>query len=137
MEFDWKNVLSSRSPDQILCLWGKAFWTKDQSIMLQRSIKKSIDSSSHTVKIGVVLSRDDYIQRHSYEGLFFQQRFQSVYSDQGETVEGMIRIQAEKLQIDDFLKHTDLRSEEHTSELQSRGQLVCRLLLDKKKPGMT
>src|SRR5215510_12293871 len=27
----------------------------------------------------------------------------------------------------------DNRSEEHTSELQSRGQLVCRLLLEKKK----
>src|SRR2546421_7626579 len=27
-----------------------------------------------------------------------------------------------------------LRSEEHTSELQSRSDLVCRLLLDKKKP---
>src|SRR5690625_6224954 len=27
---------------------------------------------------------------------------------------------------------TDTRSEEHTSELQSRGQLVCRLLLEKK-----
>src|SRR5690625_6663410 len=26
-----------------------------------------------------------------------------------------------------------IRSEEHTSELQSRGQLVCRLLLEKKK----
>src|SRR5690625_5637470 len=26
-----------------------------------------------------------------------------------------------------------IRSEEHTSELQSRGHLVCRLLLDKKK----
>src|SRR5690625_6528462 len=26
-----------------------------------------------------------------------------------------------------------LRSEEHTSELQSRGQLVCRLLLEQKK----
>src|SRR5690625_5726223 len=26
----------------------------------------------------------------------------------------------------------DRRSEEHTSELQSRGQLVCRLLLEKK-----
>src|SRR5690625_6807929 len=26
-----------------------------------------------------------------------------------------------------------LRSEEHTSELQSRGQLVCRLLLEKKR----
>src|SRR5207253_9002555 len=29
--------------------------------------------------------------------------------------------------------HTFVRSEEHTSELQSRGHLVCRLLLEKKK----
>src|SRR5690606_40296804 len=29
---------------------------------------------------------------------------------------------------------TNLRSEEHTSELQSRENLVCRLLLEKKKP---
>src|SRR5690625_5220009 len=29
---------------------------------------------------------------------------------------------------------TGQRSEEHTSELQSRGHLVCRLLLEKKKP---
>src|SRR5690625_6711871 len=28
---------------------------------------------------------------------------------------------------------TVIRSEEHTSELQSRGHLVCRLLLEKKK----
>src|SRR5215510_15579428 len=28
---------------------------------------------------------------------------------------------------------TAIRSEEHTSELQSRGHLVCRLLLEKKK----
>src|SRR5437870_9265715 len=28
---------------------------------------------------------------------------------------------------------TTFRSEEHTSELQSRGHLVCRLLLEKKK----
>src|SRR5690625_6076406 len=28
---------------------------------------------------------------------------------------------------------TKVRSEEHTSELQSRGHLVCRLLLEKKK----
>src|SRR5207253_8185550 len=28
---------------------------------------------------------------------------------------------------------TEVRSEEHTSELQSRGHLVCRLLLEKKK----
>src|SRR5439155_3973487 len=30
-------------------------------------------------------------------------------------------------------KLADARSEEHTSELQSRGHLVCRLLLEKKK----
>src|SRR5690625_6601211 len=30
-------------------------------------------------------------------------------------------------------KMAELRSEEHTSELQSRGHLVCRLLLEKKK----
>src|SRR5690625_7063394 len=29
--------------------------------------------------------------------------------------------------------HESLRSEEHTSELQSRGHLVCRLLLENKK----
>src|SRR2546430_5375178 len=30
--------------------------------------------------------------------------------------------------------HLGLRSEEHTSELQSQSNLVCRLLLEKKKP---
>src|SRR5437660_2106832 len=30
-------------------------------------------------------------------------------------------------------QYRDGRSEEHTSELQSRGHLVCRLLLEKKK----
>src|SRR5690606_41232796 len=32
-----------------------------------------------------------------------------------------------------FIGGTNLRSEEHTSELQSRENLVCRLLLEKKK----
>src|SRR2546430_8281998 len=30
-------------------------------------------------------------------------------------------------------EHDDVRSEEHTSELQSQSNLVCRLLLEKKK----
>src|SRR5437870_9734205 len=33
----------------------------------------------------------------------------------------------------DHRAHARRRSEEHTSELQSRGHLVCRLLLEKKK----
>src|SRR5690625_6784967 len=39
-------------------------------------------------------------------------------------------------EMDDFVQiksYKRTRSEEHTSELQSRGHLVCRLLLEKKK----
>src|SRR5439155_26763783 len=35
---------------------------------------------------------------------------------------------------EDPIFNASLRSEEHTSELQSRGHLVCRLLLEKKQP---
>src|SRR2546430_6299316 len=35
------------------------------------------------------------------------------------------------------LDHSTLRSEEHTSELQSQSNLVCRLLLEKKKKTTT
>src|SRR5258708_17496715 len=34
-------------------------------------------------------------------------------------------------------QHGQVRSEEHTSELQSPDHLVCRLLLEKKKPPLT
>src|SRR5690625_6814468 len=40
------------------------------------------------------------------------------------------------LQIGESTAHL-IRSEEHTSELQSRGHLVCRLLLEKKKKKQT
>src|SRR5258707_13816316 len=36
-------------------------------------------------------------------------------------------------QIDHLMVELGIRSEEHTSELQSRQYLVCRLLLEKKK----
>src|SRR5439155_25348166 len=46
-------------------------------------------------------------------------------------------IQAPEKDRDELLRtllcSPGLRSEEHTSELQSRGHLVCRLLLEKKK----
>src|SRR2546425_7827549 len=38
-----------------------------------------------------------------------------------------------RLQLDRSGRGIDLRSEEHTSELQSLAYLVCRLLLEKKK----
>src|SRR3712207_7256302 len=42
--------------------------------------------------------------------------------------------QADKIQISRGPNIRPLRSEEHTSELQSRQYLVCRLLLEKKNP---
>src|SRR5207249_11516618 len=36
--------------------------------------------------------------------------------------------------MDEAIVHCTKRSEEHTSELQSRFELVCRLLLEKKNP---
>src|SRR5690625_5517867 len=45
------------------------------------------------------------------------------------TIDSRLQRHAEKAVQD---KITEFRSEEHTSELQSRGHLVCRLLLEKK-----
>src|SRR2546429_6052971 len=40
----------------------------------------------------------------------------------------------DRCQLEQRLRELQARSEEHTSELQSRLHLVCRLLLEKKKP---
>src|SRR5699024_12564071 len=60
-----------------------------------------------------------------------------VFVDIGVKEDGLVHIS--KL-ANRFVKHPmdvvsvgDIRSEEHTSELQSRFELVCRLLLEKKK----
>src|SRR3712207_6889358 len=50
--------------------------------------------------------------------------------EQGNIIEGHGRYLA-SIQLG--LEEVDCRSEEHTSELQSRQYLVCRLLLEKKK----
>src|SRR5437660_7267105 len=43
------------------------------------------------------------------------------------------RSAANRVHVPPLLLAEAARSEEHTSELQSRGQLVCRLLLEKKE----
>src|SRR3712207_8379318 len=54
---------------------------------------------------------------------------------QAEIIMGLLRqlFLAEAVQNVKFLGKDRRRSEEHTSELQSRQYLVCRLLLEKKK----
>src|SRR5437660_6739189 len=52
--------------------------------------------------------------------------------DWGEAARNRPMTIGDKLWVDKDSR-AELRSEEHTSELQSRGHLVCRLLLEKKK----
>src|SRR5260370_19742926 len=63
--------------------------------------------------------------------------FRSVHPDAEELVHGRARQlrAAQRVGIVDLAEAVpaDLRSEEHTSELQSHLNLVCRLLLEKKK----
>src|SRR2546421_2018177 len=45
----------------------------------------------------------------------------------------LLLVVLDEAQLVEFEKTKVIRSEEHTSELQSRSDLVCRLLLEKKK----
>src|SRR5690625_5585989 len=51
--------------------------------------------------------------------------------DQSEEIGGFNYTFRQPSGINDRPNHFDVRSEEHTSELQSRSHLVCRLLLEK------
>src|SRR3712207_7092166 len=61
--------------------------------------------------------------------------------DAGDPVEQAVRYDAERADelcfLDITASHEGRRSEEHTSELQSRQYLVCRLLLEKKTTDIT
>src|SRR5690554_7278965 len=57
----------------------------------------------------------------------------ALYSFSFEQNPNWSRMFATQPEIKAYLRHCAERSEEHTSELQSRPHLVCRLLLEKKK----
>src|SRR5690625_681904 len=74
--------------------------------------RKPAENLANYMKKGNLIGVDGRLQSRSYEG------------QDGKTVY-VTEVVADSVQF--------LRSEEHTSELQSRGHLVCRLLLEKKK----
>src|SRR2546422_4172674 len=53
--------------------------------------------------------------------------------DENDRANHGVRDTEEQRRDDEIAPTIDMRSEEHTSELQSRLHLVCRLLLEKKK----
>src|SRR5437016_11210896 len=58
------------------------------------------------------------------DALFMRNTLRDIFAGAGFAVAG---------EADDGVQAVNLRSEEHTSELQSLTNLVCRLLLEKKK----
>src|SRR5688572_31783692 len=50
-----------------------------------------------------------------------------------ETIVGRVSAEKGEVYLDELGLDANARSEEHTSELQSQSNLVCRLLLEKKK----
>src|SRR3712207_7554100 len=76
------------------------------------------------------LFRSPTALRESLQGIFpsDRSRIASLASRRGS-----FPLARHRLGCGTLVRHTNLRSEEHTSELQSRQYLVCRLLLEKKK----
>src|SRR5690625_5280110 len=92
--------------------YGKIKDIPELVLVLEEEIASVLDSKKAEAKEKVILDYDEvYLQTSQY----------------GVSDETKARV---KQQYDAFL--SELRSEEHTSELQSRGHLVCRLLLEKK-----
>src|SRR5690625_5337293 len=70
------------------------------------------------------------VEKESVEILFNSSRVRANFNSESITIEKIEK------SIEDLgypVIRSKVRSEEHTSELQSRGHLVCRLLLEKKK----
>src|SRR2546427_4528670 len=62
---------------------------------------------------------------------FFGSRYERATPAEREYMRAMAGLS----EVDAPVSTADVRSEEHTSELQSQSNLVCRLLLEKKKKG--
>src|SRR5690625_1906674 len=84
--------------------------------------------AAHTVASRIAQELDSALG----EKVGYQVRFTDQSSEQTLVKVMTDGILLAEIQNDRFLNRYD-RSEEHTSELQSRGHLVCRLLLEKKK----
>src|SRR5690625_5501544 len=85
--------------------------------------------------------KEQKVEHNEEKGEFFDPQptvqsghsVQSVIQAVDETMETIESLPGFQTLIDDLLDKRERRSEEHTSELQSRGHIVCRLLLEKKK----
>src|SRR5439155_2443895 len=99
----------------------------------ERDESRAVDDDEELVA-RLARAREDGALRHLHD--------RRDVGDRAELAQAAILEEGHALEVPDLLvaggaerpEHLpDERSEEHTSELQSRGHLVCRLLLEKKK----
>src|SRR3989449_10785487 len=78
---------------------------------------------------------DEALRRSEQDLLVFKEHEGRVFLNEEarQALENYSRLQAELAKLAQVKREASNRSEEHTSELQSRLHLVCRLLLEKKK----
>src|SRR5206468_9760726 len=95
----------------------------------RRHTRSDRDWSSDVCSSDLKSSRSD-----AGNGKTAERAYSSIVVDGPERAASRAMLHAVGFSADDFRKS---RSEEHTSELQSRSDLVCRLLLEKKKKKKT
>src|SRR5690625_5761515 len=76
------------------------------------------------------IAHTDELTPEDFQGLGWQLLYYAEYTG---AVHQPMNWETYMQYVNDTPIYNEDRSEEHTSELQSRGHLVCRLLLDKKK----
>src|SRR5439155_4660423 len=79
--------------------------------------------------MGKLPNRSESQLRHRHRK---QQRSDARQTDSRPQLESTPAFASRAVRYLNIVKIRSMRSEEHTSELQSRGHLVCRLLLEKK-----
>src|SRR3712207_7367313 len=93
----------------------------------------SEESIGALVGAGVDVTRFNFSHGDHHMHLKNSQIVREVAKEHGRNVAILQDVQGPKIRTGEVAGGTELRSEEHTSELQSRQYLVCRLLLEKKK----
>src|SRR5690625_6771709 len=81
------------------------------------------------------LSNPDNVDETNWQPASEVSDWSTIHSFKMELKDGVSWINGENITIQFAMKapeFNEVRSEEHTSELQSRGHLVCRLLLEKR-----
>src|SRR5690625_7169254 len=98
-------------------------------VKLPESVPPKVAESMSPTFIAIILFTTVFLTRVAFSFTEYGDYFTAINTVIGAPI---LRLGANPTSAVIFLMLTSARSEEHTSELQSRGHLVCRLLLEKK-----